>query len=94
MSKFKQNGNGGIVMLVLLVGAGIGLIWLVLAAASAELEEWNQFKIDQNCVKVSYEKSHSSTGYGMMTNGKMGMVVTTTPSKTGWSCDDGVVYFR
>jgi hypothetical protein len=40
--------------------------------------------------------TQTGVGYGVTANGQFGTVVTTTstPSKTGYLCNDGVTYWR
>lgn len=78
----------------LIISAIVVLLILVIYLAVQEQRVWNQYIVDHACKVVGREKGHSSVGYGLMTNGTMGTVVTSTPSKTGWLCDDGVTYWR
>ena len=79
------------VFLVLLIPACI-------YGAIKEQEQWEAYAAQHACKKVGKMSASSQTGvgFGMMSNGQMGTVVTTstTPSKTGWLCDDGVTYWR
>lgn len=63
-----------------------------------EDEAWAAFSVAHSCKKVGEVKDSIQTGVGigMTASGQMGTVVTTssTPSKTGWLCDDGITYWR
>jgi len=72
----------------------LALIVLVVVLAVQEQRRWDEFASDHNCRVVGRERGSTKIGYGMATNGTMGTVVTSTPSKTGWLCDDGVTYWR
>ncbi|MGD9381107.1 MAG: hypothetical protein PVI03_01555 [Candidatus Thorarchaeota archaeon] len=78
------------VMIVLIV---VGLS-LVIYASILEKKEWEVFKVEHECEIVSREKATTGTGVGMMANGNVGVITTTTPSKTGWLCNDGIIYIR
>lgn len=81
--------------LILLV---IALIVLMVWAAIEDAGNWAEFSQEHDCKKVSHVTGDTSIGYGygVTTSGKVGMgtIVTSTPSKTGWLCDDGVTYYR
>lgn len=91
-----QCGIGRAVLIAALIL--ISFIPLSIYATIEESKRWQSFKVANNCKIVAREKGHTSTGigFGMMINGQMGTVVTTssTPSKTGWICDDGITYWR
>lgn len=83
----------------------IGLLVLVVAlipisiwAVMEEHEQWQAFAAEHNCKVIGRMSGSTSTGvgYGMAANGQFGTVVTitSTPSKTGYLCDDGVTYWR
>lgn len=80
-----------LIFLVLLIPVGI-------YGSVKEQERWEEFSAAHACKKVSEISGSTQTGVGvgMTANGQMGTVVTTTstPSKTGWLCEDGVTYWR
>ena len=82
----------GIILLV------IALIAFTVWAAIVDAENWAEFSQEQDCKKVSHVTGNTNIGYGygVTTSGNVGMgtIVTRTPSKTGWLCDDGVTYYR
>lgn len=79
---------------------GLAASALVLVATAAgyfayqESKQWQQFSTSHNCVKVGEVSGSMTTGYGLETNGQMGMVTTYQAGKTGFKCDDGVTYWR
>lgn len=78
--------------------AYVALIVLVVWAAIEDGKKWDAFKAEHNCKVVQHVRSDVvvGTGVGVMPNGQVGMVTTTstTPDKTAWACDDGVTYWR
>lgn len=74
------------------------LIPAVIYGSVKEQEQWDAFATAHACKKVGEMSGSTQTGvgFGMTASGQMGTVVTTTstPSKTGWLCDDGVTYWR
>lgn len=80
-----------IIIMMVLIPIGI---W----ADLEEQREWDAFAADHQCKVVGRMSGSTQTdiGYGVTANGQFGTVVTTTstPSKTGYLCDDGVTYWR
>lgn len=81
--------------LLILVGTLISLgIW----AAVEEQKEWEVFAATHECKVVGHMSGSTQTGvgYGMTANRQFGTMVTTTstPSKTGYLCNDGMTYWR
>ena len=69
----------------------VGLIgWL----AYEEDRAWAAFKVEHHCAKVGETSASNAIGYGLTTSGQFGTVVTYTPGKTGFKCDDGVTYWK
>lgn len=79
---------------IAVVAGIIAIIGLIIFLEIKEQREWSQFVVDQNCKVVGRERGSTNVGYGVTTSGQMGAVFTTTASKTGWLCDDGVTYWR
>lgn len=75
-----------IVGAIVLIG---GVIWL----AVAEEASWQTYA-QAHCTVTGKVSGSTSTGWGIGANGKGGMVTTYTPGKTGYTCDDGVTYWR
>ena len=67
---------------------------LIIWVAIAETNAWNEFSAKNHCKVVGQSSGSYSTGFGTGFNGQGGMVTTYTPGKTGYSCDDGVTYWR
>lgn len=84
-----------IIFMVLLM---VLLMVAVIYESVKEQERWEEFSAAHACKKVGEMSGSTQTGvgFGMTANGQMGTLVTTTstPSKTGWLCDDGVTYWR
>ena len=77
-----------------LVVLAIALAVLLIAYAIHDERRWEQFKSDQQCRLVESEDGRMATGYGVMSNGKSGVVVSHVPGKEAWACNDGVTYWR
>lgn len=78
----------------MVLGAIILLTGLLIFGSLAENKAWQKFKVEHNCKVVAKTSPTTGTGIGMTTNGNVATVVTTSPGKTGWECDDGVTYWR
>ena len=76
------------------IAAAALVLVLVGYFAVKDSEQWDQFRQDHECKKVGEISGTTSTGYGITTSGQGGMVTTYTPGKTGWTCNDGVTYWR
>ncbi|MFO3777826.1 hypothetical protein [Serratia marcescens] len=72
---------------------GILFALLVLGAA-AESREWEKFKVEHNCRVTGKMSGDTNVGYGVSTSGNSVTTINTTPDKTGWTCDDGVTYWK
>ena len=57
-------------------------------------KDWVKFANAHSCVKVGETSSSVATGWGVTTNGSMGMVTTYQAGKIGYKCDDGVTYWK
>ena len=86
---------GGIVLVAVLLPAA--LFW-GFHSCYTEQKEWERFKAEHNCVAVGHMKGDvgMGVGTGIAPSGKIGIVtvVTSTPDKTCWECDDGKRYWR
>lgn len=70
---------------------------LVIASVYYAIEnekEWDKFSAEHKCEVVERISGTTSTGLGVGPNGQVGMVTLTSPSKTSYKCDDGVIYTR
>jgi small neutral amino acid transporter SnatA (MarC family) len=76
----------------------MALLVIFVWATMAEAEEWQRFAAVHECRVIGRVNGHTDTGigFGMTGSGQMGTVITTvsTPSKTGYLCNDGVTYWR
>lgn len=84
-------------MLALLGGAvavSAGLIAGGIYLMQRESEEWATFKDAHKCTAVGKISGDMVTGFGVSANGQAVVTVGSTPSKTGWLCDDGITYYR
>ena len=81
-------------LLVLCMAVFLLLPWAILE----EQRRWTEFKVTHNCKVVGKMRgsTNAGVGVGLTGSGNIGTVVTTTssPSMTGWLCDDGITYWR
>jgi len=74
-----------------LIFAVIGIAtWSVIS----ESADWEEFKTAHACKVTAKVSGDTFNTYGVGANGQMTIGVGSTPSKTGWTCDDGITYFR
>ena len=85
-------------LLLLLSFSVFALIPLMIYASIQEQSEWESFAAEHDCKVVGRMKGDVGVGVGtgIMSNGQIGTgtVVTSTPDKTAYLCDDGVTYWR
>jgi hypothetical protein len=77
-----------IIAFVVAVGA------IIVGAVAAENKQWQAFSTAHHCrvtAKISGDLLVSNT---VSSSGKIGLATTSTPDKTGYTCDDGVTYYR
>ena len=72
------------------VAAFGALAWL----GVEQSQEWERFKADHHCRAVAHISGDVFNTFGMDAKGRPVVGIGTTPSKTGWQCDDGVTYYR
>ncbi len=72
----------------------IGAIIAMGFAMQAEQDQWNKFAVEHECIKVGEISGSSTTAIGIGTNGQTTITPIFVPGKTGYSCDDGVTYWR
>lgn len=59
-------------------------------AIFADAEQWSDFAAKHDCKVISHIKGNVIPTFSM--DGKI--LLTSTPSKTGYLCNDGVTYYR
>lgn len=67
-------------------------IVVVFKLAQQEEKEWERFKKANDCKIVSKEETVRVSNY-IQANGQVGVLVT-PETKEGWSCIDGITYYR
>lgn len=70
------------------------LLCLLILVYQEEAREWEKFKADYNCRITGKMEGDVNVGYGVSTSGNTVTTINTTPDKTGWTCDDGVTYWK
>lgn len=82
--------------LLLFIVCAVILIPLSIYGSIEEAKQWSEFKSSHNCKIVGKEKGHLQTGVGPVMSGSGGVavIITSTPDKVGYLCDDGVTYWR
>lgn len=75
---------------------GVVLIVALIFGSYADQKEWEAFKSAHACEVVGKERGTVSTGVAPVIGGSggVGVVMMSSPDKTGWLCDDGITYWR
>lgn len=78
------------VILILLAACFAGLVYV----SYRDQVKWDEFARAHSCKKIGEQSGTVGVGFAPSANGGVGPVVVATGSKTGFSCDDGVTYWR
>ena len=72
------------------------VIWctVVVVAKYYEHKQWSDFAKEHHCKLTQVANGEVNTGFGMTTNGNLATVITTSPRKKAYLCDDGITYWR
>lgn len=73
---------------------GFAIIPLLIWATVEESKQWAAFSVAHECKVVGSMSGSTSTGVGFTPNGQVTTVITTTPGKTAYACNDGMTYWR
>ncbi len=79
---------GAITVLVLAV------MFLAAVADLQKKKEWEAFKLANDCKVTSRIDGDVLPTVAIGADGKAAYGITATPTKTGWTCNDGVTYFK
>lgn len=69
------------------------LCTVVVVATYYEHQQWSDFAKEHHCKLTQVANGEVNTGFGI-TNGNLATVVTTSPRKKAYLCDDGITYWR
>ena len=67
---------------------------VVVATYYYEHQQWSDFAKEHHCKLTQVANSEVNTGFGITNNGNLATVVTTSPRKKAYLCDDGITYWR
>ncbi len=87
--------EGDFILLVVGIVVAVLVVFVVVLSIK-EVNEWEAFRVAHHCKVTAHISGSSFTTVGPVigSNGGVGVGVGSMPSKTGWTCDDGVTYFR
>lgn len=71
----------------------VAIVALLFLAAKEE-KKWDEFKIQHHCKVVAHIDGETFPTFGVGGNGQMTIGVGSTSDKTGWLCDDGIIYYK
>lgn len=80
--------------LVAIVAAIVVCIAALVAASVVDAKRWDAFKAAHYCKVVAHINGDTFNTFGFDSKGNSVVGIGSTPSKTGWLCDDGVTYYR
>lgn len=84
--------NRGDALLIVLIALGVVLSAVLIWAEFQGASEWAKFRELRNCKVVA--RLHGDMTVAPIIGGNGGVAISSTPSKTGWLCDDGITYYR
>lgn len=78
-----------------LIIATVAIFSCLIYASLEEQKQWDEFAITHECKVVGKTTAEISTSIGVVAGSGNAVIVTnTTPSKTGYLCNDGITYWR
>lgn len=80
--------------LTILISLSVLLICASFWGVVKEHRQWNEFSRTHDCKMVSKESNTIVSTAGLGTNGGMVFGTSVVPGKTGWHCNDDVIYYR
>lgn len=78
----------------LAIAAALGVFVLGVVASVNSHDKWEAFRVEHNCRITGRMDGSTDIGFGLSTSGSLVTTTTSTPSRTGWTCDDGVTYWK
>lgn len=76
------------------IAAIVALFSFFIYAMIAENNAWQAFKIAHECKQIGHMKGDIFNTVGVGANGQVSVGIGSTPDKTGWSCNNGMTYWR
>lgn len=86
-----MNDFGYITIALVLCGL---LAYALVSIGIQESAKWEAFKTAHHCKITGEMSGDTNVAPGIGSNGHMVMAVISTADKTGWTCDDGITYWR
>jgi hypothetical protein len=86
--------RAALALLAISVAAAIALFVFLVNEAIDSAARWEAFAAQHECKVVGKVSGSTSVGHDITASGKFGTVITSTPGKTGYLCNDGVTYWR
>ncbi|ASI56962.1 hypothetical protein ACRFV7_005205 [Klebsiella oxytoca] len=82
-------------LFVLLIALGGTILFMTLffSAKNKNEAEWRDWAKD-HCKIVAKKDGSTTTGVGISLKGQAGLFIGGEPGQTGYSCDDGVTYWK
>jgi hypothetical protein len=94
MRYFIQDNWAETLFVAAMCACGITFVVFVVREAGKEQAEWEVFRAEHSCRVVAKIPGEVLTGVGISASGSTVVTTTSTASRTGWLCDDGVTYYR
>jgi hypothetical protein len=72
----------------------IAVIALAVWACVADARAWREFARTHDCKVTARVRGDTFNTFGVSPNGRVTVGVGSTPDKTGYTCNDGITYYR
>jgi hypothetical protein len=92
--KLKQQGLTEGVFIILTGLLAVTLVCVTIYLVIKRENEWEVFKASHACAKTAVIQAEVFNTLAVGPNGQVQVGVGTTPMKTGWTCNDGITYYR
>lgn len=57
-------------------------------------KQWDKFKLQHHCKMTAFIQGDLTNGLGISYKGYPTVTLNYNSAKDGWTCDDGITYFR
>lgn len=80
--------------ITLTMAACLLLAAMIIAFAVYDSQKWAEFKTAHHCKVVARVSGDWLSTTTVDARGNLGVGMTHAADKTGWLCDDGIIYYR
>ncbi len=76
------------------IAAIVALFGIIIYADIQATKEWEAFKINHECKITAHVDGDVFNTFSVDSKGSPVIGIGSTPDKTGWTCNDGITYYK